>query len=178
MSKQDRIMVWLEKKGLLTLEEKAEKLRKHILVKEDKPSNCYTYQRLIENLQETTAEEVASAIRGKPENLNCTTGFDLIYKASTRFNCIKSFRDLLNEKEQQSPGYKEVIMQSPIILLNPTKPIQNEKMFKYNLLHCPKNPNKKNEQRRETKQRHDLTTNQGMPIFSAHNIYKHYLTVE
>ena len=26
--------------------------------------------------------------------------------------------------------------------------------------------------------KNDLTTNQGMPIFSAYNIYKHYLTVE
>ena len=45
------------------------------------------------------AETVAEAIRGKPENLNCKTGFDLIFNASTRFNCIKSFRDLLNEIE-------------------------------------------------------------------------------
>ena len=50
-------------------------------------------------------------------------------------------------------------------------------MFKYNLLNCPKNPNKKNDQRRVMKQKNDLKTNQGMPIFSACNIYKHYLTV-
>lgn len=28
------------------------------------------------------------------------------------------------------------------------------------------------------KQKNDLTTNQGMPIFSAFTIYKHYLTME
>jgi hypothetical protein len=36
-------------------------------------------------------------------------------------------------------------MEYPVILLNPTKPIHNEKMFKYNLLLCPKKPNKKND---------------------------------
>jgi hypothetical protein len=79
------------------------------------------------------AEEVAEAIRGKPENLNCKNGFELIFEASTRFNCIKSFRDLLNEIEIQRKGYKDMIKESPIILLNPTKPIHNEKLFKYNL---------------------------------------------
>ena len=28
------------------------------------------------------------------------------------------------------------------------------------------------------KVKNDMTTNQGMPIFSAYNIYKHYLNVE
>lgn len=55
------------------------------------------------------AETVAEAIRGKPENLNCKTGFDLIFNSNTRFNCIKSFRDLLNEIEMKQPGYKDII---------------------------------------------------------------------
>jgi len=63
-------------------------------------------------------------------------------------------------------------------LLNPTKPIHNEKMFKYDLLQCPKKPNKKNDLKRVMKVKNDMTTNQGMPIFSAYNIYKHYLNVE
>lgn len=94
-----------------------------ILVKEDKPSNCYTFHKVLENLKDMPAEEVATAIRGKPENLNCTNGFDFIFNAPTRFNCIKSFRQLLNEKDMDSPGYSDTIKNSPIILLNPAKPI-------------------------------------------------------
>jgi len=40
------------------------------------------------------------AIKGKPENLGCKTGFDLVFEASTRFNCIKSFRDVIKNIEQ------------------------------------------------------------------------------
>ena len=70
-----------------------------------------------------------------------------------------------------------MIQSSPIILLNPCKPISNEKLFKYDLMLCPKKPNKKNEDRKAFKQKNDMTTNQGMPIFSAHDVYKHYLNV-
>ena len=97
------------------------------MVKEDKPSNCYSFHRLLENLKEMTAEKTAEAIRGRPENLSAANGFDLIFNSGTRFNCIKSFRDLLNEHEMKTPGYKDIIKQSPIILLNPTKPVHNEK---------------------------------------------------
>ena len=65
-------------------------------MKEDKPSNCYTFSNLLDNLKERTAKEVAESIKGKPENLNCETGFDLIFNSATRFNCIKSFRELIN----------------------------------------------------------------------------------
>ena len=109
--------------------------------------------------------------------MNRDNGFDFIFNAPTRFNCIKSFRQLLNEKDMEQPGYSDMIKNSPIILLNPTKPIHNEKFFKYDLLLCPKKPNKKNDDRRLMKQKNDLTTNQGMPIFSAFNVYKHYLNV-
>jgi hypothetical protein len=77
---------------------------------------------------------VAEAIKGKPENLNCKTGFELIFEAPTRFNCIKSFRDLIDQKNFNEPGYKDQIKQEPIILLHPTKPIHNEKLYKYDLL--------------------------------------------
>lgn len=62
--------------------------------------------------------------------------------------------------------------------MNPTKPIHNEKLFKYDLLLCPKKPNKKAEERKKHKEDNNLTTNQGMPIFSTFDVYKHYLTVE
>ena len=170
-------MSWLDRLNITDPEERVKQLQQTILVKEDKPSNCYTYCRLLANLHETPAEQIAQAIKGKPENLGCSTGFELIFETTTRFNCIKSFRDGINTIEKEHPGYVKEIQKQPIILLNPTKPIHNEKMFKYNLLNCPKKPNKKNDQRRLNKLRNDMTTNQGMPIFSAYNIYKHYLTV-
>ena len=144
-NEQKNIMNWLADLKITGNLEKIEKLKERILVKEDKPSNCYSFHKLLENLKNMPAEEVAEAIRGKPENLNCKTGFELIFEASTRFNCIKSFRDLLNEIEIQKKGYKDMIKEQPIILLNPTKPIHNEKLFKYNLQLCPKKPNKKND---------------------------------
>ena len=52
-----------------------------------------------------------------------------------------------------------MIQSSPIILLNPCKPISNEKLFKYDLMLCPKKPNKKNEDRKAFKQKNDMTTN-------------------
>lgn len=148
------------------------------MVKEDKPSNTYTYEKLLEDLHHKTAEEVITAIRGKPENLKGSNGFDEIFRAPTRFNCIKCFRESLNEIELVKPGHKAMIEQQPIILMNPCKPIHNEKMYKYNLLLCPKNPNKKCDAKRAMKERKDLTTSQGMPIFSTNNVYKHYLNLE
>ena len=51
-------------------------------------------------------------------------------------------------------------------------------MFKYDLLLCPKKPNKKGDNRRAMKEKRELTTGQAMPIFSTHSVYKHYLNVE
>lgn len=119
------------------------------------------------------------AIRGKPENLQSKTGWEEIFKSPTRFNSIKSFRQGLNEKMMEGDlEYVKTIQESPIILINPCKPLHLERMYKYNLLLCPKRPNKKNEYRKDLKIRNNLTTGQGMPIFSAHNIYKHYLNLE
>ena len=58
-NEQESIMQWLDSKNLVTTEDRLGKLRERILVKEDKPSNCYTFNRLIENLKDTSAEEVA-----------------------------------------------------------------------------------------------------------------------
>lgn len=134
-------------------------MREQILVKEDKPNYCYTFRNLIDNLKQVSAEDVAAAIKGKPENLSCNTGFELLFEASTRFNCIKSFRDVIQNIEENQPGYIEKIKNSAIILLHPAKPVHNEKMFKYNFLTCPKKPNRKNDQRRVMRQKNDLTTN-------------------
>ena len=170
-------MTWLSKKPeLKTEEERLEKLRGRILVKEDKPSNCYRFNRLLVDLHNVPAEEVAVAVKGKPEQLGCKTGHELIFEAPTRFNAIKSFRDLVNKMDDENPGIKDKILDAPVILLNPCKSIHQEKIYKYDLLLCSRRPNRKQDMKREYKQRNDITTNQGMPIFSAHNIYKHYLT--
>ena len=55
------------------------------------------------------ASEMALAIKGKPENLGCSSAFELIFEASTRFNCIKSFRELTNKLDFEQPGYKNLI---------------------------------------------------------------------
>lgn len=155
---QPKALDWLGQKGLPDMEAKLEKLRQHILVKEDKPSNCYTFHMLIEDLKNKSSEEVVTAIRGKPENLHGKNGFEEIFEAQTRFACIKGFRDHLNETEMKNPGYKKTIQAHDIMLLNPTKPVHTEKLFKYDLLLCPKRPNKKCDDRRLMKERKNLTT--------------------
>lgn len=122
---------WLQKKNFISHEQQVAKLKSCILVKGDKPNNCYTYNCLIEDLHKTTAEELAEAFKGKPENLNCRTGYQLIFEAPARFSCISKFREQIHEKEQKCPGYKDRIKQSTIIFLNPTKPLLNEEMFKF-----------------------------------------------
>lgn len=44
---------------------------------------------------------MAIAIKGKPENLSCNSAYELIFEASTRFNCIKSFRELINKLDSE-----------------------------------------------------------------------------
>jgi hypothetical protein len=40
---------------------------------------------------------------------------------------------------------------------------------------CPKNPNAKQDYKRKYREREQLTTSQGRPIFSAYDVYRHYL---
>jgi hypothetical protein len=67
-NEQKNIIEWLKERSEIQM---IEKLKNIILVKEDKPSNCYTYSDILANLKKTKAEDVAKAIRGKPENLGC-----------------------------------------------------------------------------------------------------------
>jgi len=92
---------------------------------------------------------MALNIWGKPENLGCKTAFDLIYNTPTRFNAVKSFRDILDEEDKKTEGYKLKIQNHPIILMDPKKPVGTDSMFKYNLLLCPKIPQKKTEVRKK-----------------------------
>jgi hypothetical protein len=50
---------------------------------------------MLDNLKEMSAEDFARAIKGKPENLGCKTGYELLFTASTRFNSVNSFRECL-----------------------------------------------------------------------------------
>jgi hypothetical protein len=93
---------------------------------------------LIDNLREKSAEELAIAIKGKPENLGCSTAFELLYKVNTRFNSVISFRECLMQRAEDI----EMIHKSPIMLLEPAK-IMSHRKFKYALDQCPKNPLRK-----------------------------------
>lgn len=75
-------------------------LRRHMLVNGNKKHRCYHYDMLLEDLHNMSAEEFAIAIRGKPENLHCTTAYDLLYKASTRFHSVNSFRECLMQRKE------------------------------------------------------------------------------
>ena len=80
-----------------------------------------------------SAEDLAIAIKGKPEGLNCKTAHELLFVVNTRFQSINSFRQCMNTSEE----HFEKIKQSPIILLDPAKVISHHK-FKYALEQCPK----------------------------------------
>ena len=80
-----------------------------MLVKENKPSNVYTFHQLLDNLKDRTPEEVVTAIRGKPEGLKGANGFEEIFEAPTRFKCLQAFREGLEKAEHENNGYKALI---------------------------------------------------------------------
>jgi len=144
----------------------------HILVKGDKPHACYQFYEILEDLKEMPAARLAEAIKGKPENLGCESAYELVFQYPTRFKSIQSFREMyFNEKNMAD------IEQNPLMLLNPTKNISHFK-FKYDLERCPKVPARKTKQRQDYKEKNNITTQQGKPIFSSFHIYKHYLKLE
>jgi hypothetical protein len=50
-----------------------EYFKKWLCVKADKPNSCYTFSSLIENLRQMPAEDMALALKCKPEDLGCET---------------------------------------------------------------------------------------------------------
>ena len=60
-------------------EKREEYMKQSVLVKEDKKHRCYHFFQMFEELQHMRAEDFAVAIKGKPENLNCTTAYDLLF---------------------------------------------------------------------------------------------------
>lgn len=63
-----------------TLEEREAYLETFMLVKEDKPHRIYNYFDIFENLKDMPAEEFASAIKGKFDNMESKCAFDLLFK--------------------------------------------------------------------------------------------------
>ena len=174
------VIEWLRSKGLLgteNLETQQKLLHKHMLVKEDKPNSCYHFDILCQNLDQMPVEQFVEAIRGQPVDLNCTIAADMLWNVPTRFKSVMSFREMIYEKYSVQPELLNHIKQSPIILLDPIKQIYGHK-FTYQLTELSKNPNRKQEYRKEVKKKNQITSSQGRPIFSAYNIYKHYMTTE
>lgn len=70
------------------------------------------------------------------------------------------------------------IYASPIMLLDPAR-VASDRKYKYALELCPKTVrNKAQIIKSVRKEKYNLTTGQCKPIFSAFNIYRHYLTTE
>ena len=126
-----------------------------MLVKEDKPNSCYHFASFLQNLPQMSAEEFAIAIKGSPEELNCSSAYDLLWNVNTRFKSIISFRKMINEKI--SPDIVGRVMDSPVILLDPIRQIYGWK-FTYSLCELSKNPNKKQEYKKEMKKRNNITS--------------------
>ena len=69
-----------------------------MLVKEDKPNSCYHYDSLLQDLAQMPAEKFATAIRGQPNELNCTYASELLWTTATRFKSVNSFREMIYKK--------------------------------------------------------------------------------
>ena len=98
---QEPIIKEMETKGI-TDEARFDYMKKHILVKEDKPHRLYHFYEMFEDLKNVTAERFAVAIKGKPENLQCRTAFELLFITGTRFQSINSFRECLTKNMEES----------------------------------------------------------------------------
>ena len=104
-----------------------------------------------------SAEDFAVAIRGEPKELNCKVAYDLLWNIPTRFKSVMSFREMVYQNYQSTPTILEAMKASPIILLNPIKQIYGHK-FTYQLTELSKNPNRKQEYRKEVKKKNQITS--------------------
>jgi hypothetical protein len=124
--------VTTEIEELKSQEEKEKYLKNYMLVNvmslQEKKHRCYHYLQMIDNLKERPAEELAVAMKSKPENLGCTTAYELLFKAHSRFSSIKSFRECLMSRMEEI----DIIQNSPIMFLEPAK-IMSHRKFKYSL---------------------------------------------
>ena len=93
-----------------------------MLVNQEKPHTLYFYDNLFGDMKNRPAGELAIALRCQPTDLNCTTAHELLFSAITRFKSITGFREII--KNTQSLETAQHICESPIILLDPARPIQ------------------------------------------------------
>ena len=169
---------WLRDKGLLGAElfdARQALLKKWMFVKGDKPNSCYHYDMFLQDLERMPVEDFVKCIRGQPTELSCEWAIDLLWKVPTRFKSVMSFREMILQTYNAYPQTLQQVQKSPIILLDPIKPIYGHK-FTYQLTELSKNPNRKQEYRKEVKKKNQITSSQGRPIFSAFEMYRHYMT--
>jgi hypothetical protein len=67
-----------------------------MMVKEDKPNSLYTFDMLKKDLKSISAPDMAVALRCRPDDLGCNTGYELVFTHPTRFKSINGFRELVN----------------------------------------------------------------------------------
>jgi hypothetical protein len=109
--------------------------------------------------------ELALALKCSPVELNCETAFELLYKVPTRFKSIVGYRELILNQENEKTA--KILMESPIILLHPIQKI-NEHHFTYSITQLKRNPKAKMNYKKAFKEKNDLTTSQGRPIFNSY----------
>jgi hypothetical protein len=146
-------------------------MRNWMAVKQDKPNSCYHYDKLLRNLNAMPAQEFLVAIRSAKGEMMQGTAYELLWQVDNRFKSVMSFREIVNQMEDKQESH--LIKESPIALLDPIKPISQHK-YSYSLNELSSNPNRKAEYKKKHKDLNNITTSQGRPIFSAHNIYRHY----
>lgn len=157
---QDNVPDWLRKKGLLGSASKEARdalLSKWMFVKSEKPNSCYHYDMFLEDLDQMSSEDFALCIRGQPTELNCRTAVDLLWNVPTRFKSVMSFRELVVQTYQHNPELLKQVKDAPIMLLDPIKQIYGHK-FTYQLTELSKNPNRKQEYRKEVKKKNLMTS--------------------
>jgi dsRNA-specific ribonuclease len=72
---------------------------------------------------------------------------------------------------------KASIKENGVTLLQPTKPISQHR-FRYDVDMLQKNPNAKLAAKKKQKEKNNVSTMQGRPIFSAFEVYEHYLNAQ
>jgi len=105
---------------LPNLKEDMTTIQKRILVKASNPHICYTFSRLLSNLPEMPLEELAAELKVHPESLTGQNAFDAIFNGATHLRTLIHFREDLFKESKEG---EKLIRESPICLLQPTKPI-------------------------------------------------------
>lgn len=82
---------------------------------------------------------------------------------------------MITEKEFEDEAVAREYRTQPLMLLDPTRRVEDEKHFRYSIGVIPKSATLLADQRRAQKEKKNLSTQSGMPLFSSLDIYGHYL---